>query len=98
MNLKKFGLNSSRYENSTDVAPLKPLSKLDWCDDDIHSTNYYKFVICILNRFREDVFKEGEVGGHCHFKKNLHKNQGKNKSPLQSWWVNESTVKKLCEK
>ncbi|XP_078371059.1 EGF domain-specific O-linked N-acetylglucosamine transferase-like isoform X2 [Oculina patagonica] len=39
------------------------------------------------NRFREDVFKEGEVGGHCHFKKHLHKNQGKNKSPLQSWFA-----------
>ena len=38
-----------------------------------------------LYRFRQDVFKEGEVGGHCLFNKDLHKNQGKNKSPLQSW-------------
>lgn len=39
------------------------------------------------DRFREDVLKEGEVGGHCHFKKDLHKNQNKNKSPLQSWFA-----------
>lgn len=39
------------------------------------------------DRFREDVLKEGEVGGHCHFKEDLHKNQGKNKSPLQSWFA-----------
>lgn len=39
------------------------------------------------DRFREDVFKEGEVGGHCSFKKDLHKSQGKNKSPLQSWFA-----------
>jgi len=39
------------------------------------------------DRFREDVFREGEVGGHCDFKKDLHKNQGKNKSPLQSWFA-----------
>lgn len=39
------------------------------------------------DRFREDVLKEGEVGGHCHFKKDVHKNQNKNKSPLQSWFA-----------
>ena len=40
-----------------------------------------------MSRFREDVFSDGEVGGHCDFKRHLHKDQGKNKSPLQSWWV-----------
>lgn len=39
------------------------------------------------DRFREDVFREGQVGGHCKFKQDLHKEQGKNKSPLQSWFA-----------
>ncbi|XP_068718831.1 EGF domain-specific O-linked N-acetylglucosamine transferase-like isoform X1 [Montipora capricornis] len=39
------------------------------------------------DRFREDVFREGEVGGHCDFKKDLHKDQSQNKSPLQSWFA-----------
>ncbi|XP_048589552.1 EGF domain-specific O-linked N-acetylglucosamine transferase isoform X2 [Nematostella vectensis] len=39
------------------------------------------------NRYHEDVFKEGEVGGHCNFNKELHKQQGENKSPLQSWFA-----------
>lgn len=39
------------------------------------------------DRFRGDVLKEGEVGGHSQFKKDIHKNQNKNKSPLQSWFA-----------
>lgn len=57
-----------------------------------HATNLY-FDFTNLkpdsssDRFREDVFSEGEVGGHCDFKRHLHKDQGKNKSPLQSWFA-----------
>ena len=46
------------------------------------------YIMCTWHcRFREDVFREGQVGGNCIFKKELHKEQGKNKSPLQSWLV-----------
>lgn len=57
-----------------------------------HATNIY-FDFKNFNpdttsdRFRGDVLKEGEVGGHCQFKKDIHKNQNKNKSPLQSWFA-----------
>ena len=48
---------------------------------------FWRNLLIIMSRFREDVFSEGEVGGHCDFKRHLHKDQGRNKSPLQSWWV-----------
>ena len=38
-------------------------------------------------RFLEDIFREGEVGGHCQFKQELHRQQGEHKSPLQSWFA-----------
>ncbi|XP_031566079.1 EGF domain-specific O-linked N-acetylglucosamine transferase-like [Actinia tenebrosa] len=39
------------------------------------------------DRFREDVLKQGEVGGHCEFNKKLHHSQNAHKSALQSWYA-----------
>lgn len=38
-------------------------------------------------RFREDVFKEGQIGGHCRLNKQALKAEGEHKSPLQSWFA-----------
>jgi len=38
-----------------------------------------------LSRFREDVFKSGEVGGHCKLHVDKLRSEGEHKSPLQSW-------------
>jgi protein O-GlcNAc transferase len=40
-----------------------------------------------MDRFREDIFKEGEVGGHCHLHKSELKAQGEHISALQSWYA-----------
>ena len=37
--------------------------------------------------FLEDIFQEGEVGGHCQFNEEVHHGQGEHKSPLQSWFA-----------
>ncbi|XP_071042863.1 EGF domain-specific O-linked N-acetylglucosamine transferase isoform X2 [Parasteatoda tepidariorum] len=37
--------------------------------------------------YRDDVIREGQVGGHCKLKKKLLKQQGQHKSPLQSWYA-----------
>ncbi|XP_014780252.1 EGF domain-specific O-linked N-acetylglucosamine transferase isoform X1 [Octopus bimaculoides] len=39
------------------------------------------------DRFREDILKENEIGGHCHIFKNLIRAEGQHKSPLQSWFA-----------
>ncbi|XP_033745660.1 EGF domain-specific O-linked N-acetylglucosamine transferase-like [Pecten maximus] len=39
------------------------------------------------DRFREDVFIEGQVGGHCKLDKKALKNEGEHKSALQSWFA-----------
>ncbi|XP_069142595.1 EGF domain-specific O-linked N-acetylglucosamine transferase-like isoform X1 [Argopecten irradians] len=39
------------------------------------------------DRFREDVFTEGQVGGHCELDKKALKDEGEHKSPLQSWFA-----------
>ena len=36
-------------------------------------------------RYREDLFREGDIGGHCKFDKDKLKAEGDHKSPLQSW-------------
>ena len=38
-----------------------------------------------MDRFREDIFKDGEIGGHCRLLKSQLKSQGEHKSALQSW-------------
>ncbi|XP_054717643.1 EGF domain-specific O-linked N-acetylglucosamine transferase-like [Uloborus diversus] len=38
-------------------------------------------------RYRDDVIKEGQVGGKCKLKQKLLKLQGEHKSPLQSWYA-----------
>ena len=37
--------------------------------------------------FLEDIFHEGEVGGHCKLNSALLRKQGEHKSPLQSWFA-----------
>ena len=37
--------------------------------------------------FLEDIFQDGEVGGHCQFNEEVHRGQGEHKSPLQSWFA-----------
>ncbi|XP_005089308.1 EGF domain-specific O-linked N-acetylglucosamine transferase [Aplysia californica] len=39
------------------------------------------------NRYREDVLKEGQVGGHCTLDVKALKAEGEHKSPLQSWFA-----------
>jgi len=41
-------------------------------------------IVCV-SRFREDVFKPGEVGGHCKLYVDKLKMEGEHKSALQSW-------------
>lgn len=36
-------------------------------------------------RYRDDVIREGQVGGYCKLNKELLRDQGQHKSPLQSW-------------
>ncbi|XP_076114479.1 EGF domain-specific O-linked N-acetylglucosamine transferase-like [Mytilus galloprovincialis] len=38
-------------------------------------------------RFREDVFKDGEIGGKCTLNQALLRDQSEHKSPLQSWYA-----------
>ena len=39
------------------------------------------------DRYREDVIKPGDVGGHCKLNVDQFKKQGGHKSPLQSWYA-----------
>ncbi|XP_055958443.1 EGF domain-specific O-linked N-acetylglucosamine transferase isoform X2 [Patella vulgata] len=39
------------------------------------------------NRYREDLFKEGDVGGYCDVYMNALKAEDGHKSPLQSWFA-----------
>ncbi|XP_076815217.1 EGF domain-specific O-linked N-acetylglucosamine transferase-like isoform X2 [Clavelina lepadiformis] len=39
------------------------------------------------DKYREDVFEPGQIGGHCSFDKALLESQSKHKSPLQSWYA-----------
>ena len=43
-------------------------------------------------RYKENLFKEGEIGGHCELNKDLLSQQGAHKSPLQSWYVSGFAV------
>ena len=38
------------------------------------------------DRYREDIFKPGQVGGKCRFDAAKFRTQGDHKSPLQSWY------------
>ncbi|XP_055952447.1 EGF domain-specific O-linked N-acetylglucosamine transferase-like [Argiope bruennichi] len=38
-------------------------------------------------RYRDDVIREGQVGGYCKVKKKTLKEHGQHKSPLQSWYA-----------
>jgi protein O-GlcNAc transferase len=37
------------------------------------------------DRYRENIFEYGQVGGRCKFNSAEFKKQGDHKSPLQSW-------------
>uniref|UniRef100_A0A8C5R4T0 EGF domain-specific O-linked N-acetylglucosamine transferase n=1 Tax=Leptobrachium leishanense TaxID=445787 RepID=A0A8C5R4T0_9ANUR len=50
------------------------------------------------DRFKEDFFQEGEIGGHCNFDANKLKSQGQRKSPLQSWFAELQTYSSLSFK
>ncbi|MEE6502537.1 hypothetical protein FKM82_004546 [Ascaphus truei] len=39
------------------------------------------------DRFKEDFFQAGEIGGHCHLDTHKLLSQGHRKSPLQSWFA-----------
>ncbi|KAM8930060.1 EGF domain-specific O-linked N-acetylglucosamine transferase [Pelodytes ibericus] len=39
------------------------------------------------DRFKEDFFQQGEIGGHCDLDSNKLMSQGQRKSPLQSWFA-----------
>lgn len=36
--------------------------------------------------FLEDIFEEGEIGGHCQLNSEAIRTNGEHKSPLQSWY------------
>jgi len=58
------------------------------------------------DRYREDIFKPGQVGGRCKFNAHDFFKQGTHKSPLQSWYSELQTFrefknpvnKEMCEK
>eukprot|EP00112_Aurelia_sp_Birch-Aquarium-sp1_P024077 Seg745.5 transcript_id=Seg745.5/GoldUCD/mRNA.D3Y31 product="EGF domain-specific O-linked N-acetylglucosamine transferase" protein_id=Seg745.5/GoldUCD/D3Y31 len=50
------------------------------------------------DRFKEDVFQKGDIGGHCNFNEHLHRKQGAHKSPLQSWYAELENYSYLKEK
>ena len=39
------------------------------------------------NRYRDDIIKPGDVGGHCELQKTAFLKQGDHRSPLQSWFA-----------
>ena len=39
------------------------------------------------DRYRENIFSPGQVGGKCKFNADAFKKQGDHKSPLQSWYA-----------
>ncbi|KAK2194258.1 hypothetical protein NP493_1g07044 [Ridgeia piscesae] len=39
------------------------------------------------SKFREDVFKQGQIGGHCKMYADRLRSQGEHKSALQSWFA-----------
>lgn len=39
------------------------------------------------DRFREDFFQNGEIGGHCKLNTHTLRSEGQRKSPLQSWFA-----------
>lgn len=41
----------------------------------------------VYKSFLENIFHQGEVGGHCAFSTAAHKSLGDHKSPLQSWFA-----------
>lgn len=51
----------------------------------IHIKTLHLKYFVIRNRYREDIIKPGQVGGHCQLDVNILKSQGEHKSPLQSW-------------
>jgi len=65
-------------------------------------------VMCPLSvstsRFREDVFKSGEVGGRCKLYADKLRSEGEHKSPLQSWYYayvqlshsDDKTTNEIC--
>ncbi|XP_029456924.1 EGF domain-specific O-linked N-acetylglucosamine transferase [Rhinatrema bivittatum] len=46
-------------------------------------------------RFREDFFQNGEIGGHCTLDKHALLAEGQRKSPLQSWFAELQTYTAL---
>ena len=45
--------------------------------------NLYTFTFSFL----EDIFEEGEIGGHCKLDLDTLRENGEHKSPLQSWYI-----------
>nr|XP_027787730.1 EGF domain-specific O-linked N-acetylglucosamine transferase [Marmota flaviventris]XP_027787731.1 EGF domain-specific O-linked N-acetylglucosamine transferase [Marmota flaviventris]XP_027787732.1 EGF domain-specific O-linked N-acetylglucosamine transferase [Marmota flaviventris] len=46
-------------------------------------------------RFKEDFFRKGEIGGHCELDSHLLLSEGQRKSPLQSWFAELRTYTQL---
>jgi protein O-GlcNAc transferase len=49
------------------------------------------------DRYREDLFKIGQVGGRCKFNAEGFKKLGDHKSPLQSWYSELQTYQEMSE-
>ena len=49
------------------------------------------------DRYRENLFKPGQVGAHCKFESDEFKKQGDHKSPLQSWYAELETFQQFDE-
>ncbi|XP_044307922.1 EGF domain-specific O-linked N-acetylglucosamine transferase isoform X1 [Varanus komodoensis] len=47
------------------------------------------------DRFNEDFFKKGQIGGHCHMDIQAFLAEGQRKSPLQSWFAELQTYTEL---
>ncbi|KAL4655921.1 EGF domain-specific O-linked N-acetylglucosamine transferase isoform X1 [Arapaima gigas] len=46
-------------------------------------------------RYKEDFFQEGQIGGHCSLNRRALQSEGQHKSPLQSWYAELQTYTSL---
>jgi len=67
---------------------LKCAANLVYCEAknifiDFRNVNF----VTSSDRYKENLFREGDIGGHCELNRNLLSQQGAHKSPLQSWYA-----------
>ncbi|KAI0240491.1 EGF domain-specific O-linked N-acetylglucosamine transferase [Lamellibrachia satsuma] len=87
----KERLGELRYmcePNAADDSSLKCTKYTRYC----YGTNVYmdfseSKIKSSTKRYREDLFKQGQIGGHCKMYADRLREEGEHKSPLQSWYA-----------